>query len=54
MLTWMTGSDDINRSVDPVYVDPVYVDPVLRWQFILGECIDKHIRKAYLAPKNVI
>ena len=27
---------------------------LLRWQFILGEWTDKHIRKAILAPKNVI
>ena len=27
---------------------------LLRWQFILGEWIDKHIRKAILALKNVI
>ena len=27
---------------------------LLRWQFILGEWIDKHITKAILAPKNVI
>ena len=27
---------------------------LLHWQFILGEWIDKHIRKVILAPKNVI
>ena len=27
---------------------------LLRWQFILGEWIDKHIRKVILAPQNVI
>ena len=27
---------------------------LLRWQFLLGERTDKHIRKAILVPKNVI
>ena len=28
--------------------------PALHWQFILGEWTGKHLRKAILAPKNII